>query len=143
MPYEIREEVPDPESFVALRDAAGMAPRSMEAAERGLPNTLYGAIVVATETDETVGMARVVGDGGAVFHVCDMAVHPDHQRQGLGTRLMEAVMAYLAEQAPATAYINLLADVDGFYETWGFEPTAPATKGMWLPRESRPVKEDL
>lgn len=143
MPYEIREEVPDPETFVALRDAAGMASRSLEAAERGLPNTLYGAIAVETGSGETVGMARVVGDGGAVFHICDMAVHPDHQRQRLGTRLMDAVMAYLDEHAPETAYINLLADVDGFYETWGFEPTAPATKGMWLPRESRPVKENL
>lgn len=143
MPYEIRDGVPDAETFVALRDAAGMAHRSLEAAERGLPNTLYGVIAVETETGDTVGMARVVGDGGAVFHICDMAVHPDHQRQGLGTRLMDAVMAYLDEHAPETAYVNLLADVDGFYETWGFEPTAPATKGMWLPRESRPTGEEL
>ncbi len=143
MPYEIRDEVPDPETFVALRDAAGMAPRSLEAAARGLPNTLYGAIAVDTSTGETVGMARVVGDGGAVYHICDMAVHPDHQRRGLGTRLMDALIAYLDEHAPETAYINLLADVDGFYERWGFERTAPATKGIWLPRESRPVDEDL
>ena len=143
MRYEIRDEVPDPETFVALRDAAGMAPRSLEAAERGLPNTLYGVVAVEMDTGGTVGMARVVGDGGAVFHVCDMAVHPDHQRQGLGTRLMDAVVAYLDEHAPETAYVNLLADVDGFYQKWGFERTAPATKGMWLPRESRPVDEEL
>jgi len=143
MPYEIRESVPDPETFVALRDAAGMSPRSLAAARRGLPNTLFGAIAVDEATGETVGMARVVGDGGAVFHVCDMAVHPNHQRQGLGSRLMDAVAEYLDEHAPETAYVNLMADVDGFYEQWGFEETRPASKGMWLPGNSRPVREDL
>lgn len=61
MPYEIRESVPDPETFVALRDAVDMAPRSLDAARRGLPNSLFGAIAVDEETGETVGMARVVG----------------------------------------------------------------------------------
>lgn len=39
MADELRESVPDPEPFVALRDAAGMSPRSLDAAQRGLPNT--------------------------------------------------------------------------------------------------------
>lgn len=143
MPYEIRESVPDPETFVALRDAADMAPRSLEAARRGLPNTRFGVIAVDKGTGETVGMARVVGDDGAVYHVCDMVVHPDHQRRGLGSRLMDAVADYLDAEAPETAYVNLMADVHGFYERWGFEETRPASKGMWLPRDSRPMREDL
>lgn len=135
MSYELRESVPDPETFVALREAAGMAPRSLEAARRGLGNTRYGVSMVATATGETVGMARIVGDGGCVYHVCDMVVAPAHQGEGLGSRMMDALMAYLDEHAPETAYVNLMADVDGFYEQWGFERTAPASKGMYLPSE--------
>ena len=30
------------------------------------------------------------------------------------------------------AYVNLIADVDGFYEKWGFKPTRPRSKGMFL-----------
>ncbi|WP_232687437.1 GNAT family N-acetyltransferase [Halobacterium zhouii] len=131
MSYEVREELPTPERFVALRDAAGMASRSEDGVARGLPNSVYGVTVVETETDETVGMARIVGDGATVFHVCDMAVHPDHQRQGLGSRMMDAIVAYLDEHAPPGAYVNLMADVDGFYEQWGFEETRPASKGMF------------
>jgi len=133
MSYELRETTSDPERFVALRESADMSPRSVEAARQGLANTLYGVSVVDTDTGETVAMARIVGDGACVFHVSDMVVHPDHQGQGLGTEIMDALMAYLEEHAPESAYVNLMADVDGFYEQWGFERTAPASKGMYLP----------
>ena len=131
MSYEVREEPPTPEQFVELRDAADMASRSREGVERGLPNSVYGVTVVETDSEEVVGMARIVGDGATVFHVCDMAVHPDHQRQGLGSRMMDAIMAYIDENAPESAYVNLMADVDGFYEQWGFEETRPVSKGMF------------
>ena len=131
MNYEVREELPTPEQFVALREAADMAPRSLEGVERGLPNSVYGVTVVEGESGEAVGMARIVGDGATVFHICDMAVHPDHQRQGLGSRLMDAIMEYVDEYAPESAYVNLMADIDGFYEQWGFEETRPVSKGMF------------
>ncbi|WP_049981753.1 GNAT family N-acetyltransferase [Halolamina rubra] len=130
MPYELRESAPTVDRFLELRDAAGMSARSREAVERGLPNSSY-AVIVVDDAGETVGMARVVGDDGSVFHVCDMVVHPDHQGRGLGSRLMDAVMDWIDDTAPPNAYVNLLADVDGFYEQWGFERTAPASKGMY------------
>lgn len=129
----MREAVPDPQRYVELRAAGDMNPKSLEAARRGLPNTVYGVTVVETETGETVGMARIVGDEGIVYYICDMVVHPDHQGQGLGSQLMDALMDYIEEHAPETAYINLMADVDGFYERWGFEETRPVSKGMYLP----------
>mgnify|MGYP006293183181 FL=1 len=131
MPYRLRESPPTVDRFLELRDAAGMAERSREAVERGLPNSRYAVTVVDKATGETVGMARVVGDGGSVFHVCDMVVHPEHQGQGLGSRMMDALMDWIDETAPQRAYVNLMADVDGFYEQWGFERTAPASKGMY------------
>ena len=126
--YELVERLPTVEEFVGLRAAADMAPRSREGVERGLPNSLYGCVVEAG--GEAVAMGRVVGDGGAVFHVTDMAVHPDHQRRGLGTAVMEAILGYIEGAAPPRAYVNLMADVDGFYERFGFEETRPASKGM-------------
>ncbi|WP_129115077.1 GNAT family N-acetyltransferase [Halegenticoccus tardaugens] len=130
MTYELREELPAPETFVALREAAGMAPRGLEAVRRGLPNSVYG--VTAVRDGETVGMGRIVGDGGSVYQLVDVAVRPDHQGRGLGTEIVAALMAYLRENAPESAYVNLMADVDGFYERFGFEYTAPASKGMYL-----------
>lgn len=108
-----------------------MAPRSREGVARGLPNSLY-AVVAVDATGETVGMGRVIGDGGSIYHVCDMAVHPDHQGRGIGTAVMESILAFVREDAPPQAYLNLMADVDGFYEQFGFEETRPTSKGMFL-----------
>lgn len=133
--YTLHERLPTVEEFQALRAAAGMAPRSRAGVERGLPNSLYAVVVGYEPTGETVGMGRVVGDGGSVFHVTDMAVHPDHQRRGVGRAVMTAILDYIQETAPPQAYVNLMADVDGFYEQFGFEETRPASKGMYLQTE--------
>lgn len=129
--YAIVERLPTVEEFVALREAAGLTPRSREGVERGLPNSLFGVVVEHDPTGETVGMGRVVGDGGTVYQITDMAIHPHHQRRGLGTRVMEAILDYLEREAPSRAYVNLFADVDGFYERFGFEETRPASRGMY------------
>ncbi|AXR76401.1 GNAT family N-acetyltransferase [Natrarchaeobaculum sulfurireducens] len=130
-PYAIREQLPEPETFAGLRDAAGMSPRSLEGIERGLSNSIYGVVAIYRPTGEVVGMGRIVGDGGTVYQISDMAVHPDHQRRGLGTRIMARLEAYIDETAPPNAYVNLLADVDGFYERFGYEETRPASKGLY------------
>lgn len=129
--YELREEVPDPQTFVALREAAGMAPRSLTAARRGLPNSVFAVVVYEESTGDPVGMGRLTGDDGTVYQVTDMAVHPDHQGRGLGRRIVTALLDYL-DDAPESAYVNLFADVEGFYEQFGFEPTAPESRGMFL-----------
>ncbi|SMO67773.1 GNAT family N-acetyltransferase [Halorubrum cibi] len=135
--YELRETTPSIDAFVRLRREAGMSDRSREAVERGLPNTTYGVHVVETgsTTETTVGMARIVGDGGSIFHLSDMAVAESHQGRGIGSAMMDALVAWLRANAPDGAYVDLLADVDGFYERWGFERTAPASKGMGIRTE--------
>ncbi|WP_254864484.1 GNAT family N-acetyltransferase [Halovivax gelatinilyticus] len=129
--YDLRRSLPSPEAFARLREAAEMAPRSAEGIDRGLPNSLFGVTVVHRSTGETVGMGRVVGDGATVYQISDMAVHPDHQGAGLGTAILTALDAWIDETAPPNAYVNLLADVDGFYERFGYEETRPASKGMF------------
>jgi predicted N-acetyltransferase YhbS len=81
-----------------------------------------------------IGMGRVIGDGGLNYDIVDMAVHPDHQRQGLGYRIMQALMKFVHEHAADSSYVSLLAD-DGapaLYSKFGFEFTAPRTVGMAL-----------
>jgi ribosomal protein S18 acetylase RimI-like enzyme len=79
-------------------------------------------------------MGRVIGDGGCNFVIVDIAVHPDHQRQGLGGKIMESLMTYLRENAPSSAFVSLIADegAPALYRRFGFEFTAPASVGMAL-----------
>ena len=130
--FKIKEEVPDPETFLALRLGAGMRARSKEGIEKGLGKELFSVVLRLEETLEPVGMGRVVGDGGTIFVICDMAVLENWQRKGGGTMIMEALMKFILQEAPPKSYVNLMADVDGFYERWGFVPSLPRSRGMVL-----------
>lgn len=78
------ERFPDAEQYIRLRTAAGLSRKAVEAARRGLANTLYG--VQLLRGGEVVGMGRVVGDHGCFYLVLDVAVAPELQGRGLGKR---------------------------------------------------------
>lgn len=130
MSYELLHAVPSAETYQHLRIAAGLSPKSAEAAARGLPGTLFA--VQLLHQGRPVGMGRVIGDGGTAFQVVDIAVLPEHQGQGLGKRIMADIAAWLRDHVPETGYVSLLADVpaDALYAQFGFVPTAPRTVGM-------------
>ena len=127
---EVREETPGVDEYRALRVAAGLSPKSAEAAAAGLPASLF-AVSVRRES-QLIGMGRIVGDGGLNFEIVDMAVDPEFQRQGLGYAIMESLMGYLEREAPPTAYVSLIADhgAPALYRKFGFQPTAPKSIGM-------------
>ena len=79
-------------------------------------------------------MARVVGDGATAFYVQDVMVHPDCQRRGIGTALMEAVMAYFRRATPRRSSLGLFTGrhLAGFYERQGFEGPGTSLYGMYL-----------
>lgn len=130
MTYTTLHATPSADTYRHLRVAAGLSPKSAEAAARGLPNTLFAVQLLHGE--EPVGMGRVIGDGGTAFQVVDIAVLPAHQGRGLGKRLMAGIAAWLQANVPEGGYVSLLADVpaDALYAQFGFVPTAPATLGM-------------
>jgi GNAT superfamily N-acetyltransferase len=127
---ELVERFPEVEDYCRLRAAAGMSPKSHEAARRGLPNTLYG--VQLHRGGEVVGMGRIIGDNGCFFVVVDIAVIPEWHGRGLGKRIMAALDAWLSANVPASAYVSLAADGDAkyLYEKFGFVETTPATVNM-------------
>lgn len=85
-------ETPAVKEYCALRVVAGLSPKTESAARRGLPGTL--SAVCIRDGGQLIGMGRVIGDGGLNYEIVDMAVHPQYQRQGLGFRIMEALMDY-------------------------------------------------
>lgn len=130
--YEISAAEPTADEYVRLRLDAGLSKRSIEAARIALPNSFFSVCV--RDDKELIGMGRIVGDGGCNFEIVDIAVHPDFQRKGIGSQIMNALMGYLRSNAPASAYVSLIADegAPALYEKFGFKPTAPASIGMAL-----------
>ena len=127
--YKVIEGVVSVDDFIRLRNVSGLTPRPRDAAEKGLPRSLFG--VTITFGSETVGMGRVIGDGALNFEIVDIAVDPEHQRKGLGSLIMQSIMNYLESEAPTGAYITLMADVPELYEKFGFKLSRPKSEGMY------------
>ena len=77
-------------------------------------------ILGAYENDNLVGLIRAVGDGWSVVFIQDLLVHPDYQRMGIGTALMNAIL----EQYSHVYQIELATDntekTIAFYKSLGF-----------------------
>ena len=136
--YRLINAPPSLDDFMRLRAASGLTTYTEEAARRGVAGALFGVHVKFG--DETIGMGRIVGDGGTVFHVVDIAVDKAHHRRGVGRMIMTALTEWLDANAPPSAYVNLIADVpaDKLYEQFGFRHTAPREVGMAYTMGRRP-----
>ena len=128
--YRLVERTPSVADYNRVRTAAGLSERDPAAAEVGLPNTLFGVRVESG--GRVVGIGRIIGDGGLFFQVVDIAVVPEHQRQGLGAMIMGALVSWLHVNAPADAYVQLVANegTTMFYEEYGFRVRTPESSGM-------------
>lgn len=132
--YEIRQLLPSAEDYNRLRKAVGWVTYDVPVIELSLPKSLY--CVCAMLNDRIVGMARVVGDGGLVFYIQDVIVEPEHQRRGIGTRLMDRIMDYLRSNASNNSMIGLMSarGKEPFYEKYGFtvRPNGRLGAGMQI-----------
>lgn len=132
MTPELSLAIPGEDEYLALRRAAGLSAMTPEGARLGLPASWCS--VCLRHAGELVGMGRVVGDGGLFLFVVDIAVAPAWQRQGLGRRIMQALMDEVHAHAPARTMVGLIADGTAYrlYETFGFRLVAPGAHGMLL-----------
>ena len=48
--------------------------------------------LAAYKDDQLLGIIRTVGDGHTIVFVQDILVYPEHQRKGIGTALLQAIL---------------------------------------------------
>ncbi len=124
------------ENYNRLRASVDFIQVTPKRAERALANSLYK--VIAVDGDQPIGMARVVGDGGYVYFICDVVVHPTYQSKGLGRRIIENVLAWLEEQVDEgeTIMVNLMSAMnkEDFYRKLGFHQRPFGNHGSGMSR---------
>ncbi|MDK1328699.1 GNAT family N-acetyltransferase [Arthrobacter sp. zg-Y1143] len=125
---------PPVDAYLRLRTESGLTPKRPDQAAAALAGSWAAAHIVEAETGQPVAMGRVVGDGGWYFLIADMAVLPGHQRQGLGDRVLTALLETIRAEAPAGAWVTLMADPPGrrLYARHGFREFAPDALAMAL-----------
>ena len=128
------------EDYNNLRASVDFITITEKRAEIALSNSLYKLIAIDGSTP--VGMARVVGDGGYVYFICDVIVRPSYQSRGLGRAIIESVLTWLESQVEEneTIMINLMSAMnkEPFYEKLGFHKRPFGNHGsgmsLWLSR---------
>jgi ribosomal protein S18 acetylase RimI-like enzyme len=132
--YRLVNGAPSIDDYLALRARSGLSPKTRPQAEIAVGGA-WAAVHVVDRDGASVGMGRVIGDGGWYFHIIDMAVLPDHQGRGIGDAVLRWLVDRIQSQAPPDPYITLFADEPGrrLYARHGFVPTAPRSIGMVLP----------
>lgn len=136
MIYSCLRETPSVETYRALRSGSGLSGKTIEAAERGLPRTLFAVQILDGATP--IGMGRVIGDGGCFYQVVDIAVLKEHQGKGIGKMIMAEIVEYIETSVPESGYVSLIADgnAQNLYAQFGFVQTAPSSVGMAFKRRT-------
>ena len=124
--------------FNYLRKTAGWHEVEEKQALTGIKNSVF--IISALHDGKTVGMARVVGDGGYVMIIVDVIVLPEYQGKGIGRAMMQKVMEYIKNslQEGQFVFVNLMSAKgrESFYSQFGFDtrPNEKAGAGMtqWI-----------
>ncbi len=111
----------DVEQVIALYQASTLADRRPVKDRARIEQMIAGAslIVSAWDGERLVGLARTLTDFSYVAYVADLAVCPDHQRQGIGRELLKRTRQALH---PETMLVLLSApQANQFYQRVGFD----------------------
>ena len=89
-----------------------------EVLKKGFENSLL--TIAAYKGDQLLGIIRTVGDGHTIVFVQDILVFPEHQRKGIGTALLKAIL----DRYNYVRQIELATDntpkTISFYKSMGF-----------------------
>lgn len=120
-----------PEEYNYLTAKVGWGVREESIVKEALQNTVYS--VCAFDGERIVGFARLIGDKTIFLYLQDVMVLPDYQGQGIGTMLLEKIVAKIHEVKKISptlrVYLGASKGCEGFYKRFGFITRSEADLG--------------
>lgn len=110
------------QDYAALRSSVGWDNHAEEQVSASIRNSLYSVTVVGNNS--TVAMGRLIGDG-IYYLIVDVVVRPEFQGMGIGSKIMDMLLAYVEDRTPAggRSSVQLIAEKgkENFYIKKGFK----------------------
>ena len=117
-PVITRDGPVTPGEIADLREAVGWD-RSDETYERVLA-THYTHYTVRDAGGRLVGYMSVLSDGVADAFLLDLAVHPEYQRSGIGTRIVQCAIRDMRQAGIRCVQVTFSDHLEPFYAQCGF-----------------------
>ena len=119
---EFRENELSFSDYCDLRSSVGWNNWFENQSRRALENSLY--VLTLEDKGRPVAMGRLIGDG-MYYLMVDVVVRPEYQGQGLGSAMVDRLLAYVEAMTPADgrSSVQLIAEpgMEGFYLKKGFK----------------------
>lgn len=110
------------EQYISLRTSVGWNLFCDDQMNATIQNSLYTVTVVHEK--QAVAMGRLIGDG-MYYLVADIIVRPEHQKCGIGSRVMDMILEHVRKNTPAggRSSVQLIAEKgkEEFYIKKGFK----------------------
>lgn len=130
----VKENINNVDEFNMLYDLVGWGAYSKEISQKALDNTFYSISVY--QDNEIIGFGRLIGDTICFLHVQDIMVKPEHQRNKIGTLIMNTLLIKIneirKENPDLKVYLGASKDKEGFYEQFGFVKRIDAGLGYGM-----------
>ena len=114
------------ESLDSLRKASDLDPKKAKAIFKEIKSRSEHIIYVAVRNSKIIGSAtlfiepKFIHAGGKVGHIEDVVVRKDNQGEGVGQKLIVALLAYAEKKGCYKTVLDCTDEVMPFYEKLGF-----------------------
>lgn len=77
-------------------------------------------VLTAWDHDRLIGLIRVISDGETILYIQDILVHPNYQKQTIGSSLMEQILKKYAHIRQKMLLTDDTSETRHFYEKFQF-----------------------
>jgi predicted GNAT family N-acyltransferase len=102
----------------------------------GFPFEAESLHLIAVDADRVVGCVLFHPEGTESGRLFQMAVEPDRQGSGLGTRLVRVLEAEVVRRGFREVILHARDTAVGFYARLGYAPVGPAYTEVGIPHQN-------
>ncbi len=133
MEIDINELSPVKEDFISLHQTTGWNAKGLYTYDQlytAICNSWYSVSIYHNR--HLIGFGRIISDGVYQTLICDVMVHPEYQKQGIGKKLMEALINKCEEEGIKWVQLFCAKGKQEFYKKLGFVGRESEAPGMSL-----------
>jgi N-acetylglutamate synthase-like GNAT family acetyltransferase len=135
MDHQFSDQLPSFEQFVSLHEASGLIKSkkgtyTREQLYQAAENSWYHISIY--DQEQLIAFGRMISDGVYQALICDVMVDPTYQKQGLGKKIIEALLQKCKDSGIQSVQLFSAKGKQQFYKKLGFEERELDAPGMSL-----------